>query len=109
MLKQDDPQISQVKAILNDIVTHCQDKINAEQMKKFKEFVFKMSTGFHISTELDKVVGNSTSEELEKRIAVTTTEEFDPYRWVIVNENSYSNQIKRLFEKFCSHYKVLFQ
>ena len=108
ILKQSDPQTGQAKAILNDTVAYCQDKISAEQMKKFNEHMFKLNNGLHVKTELDKTIGNNArSEELERRIAETTKEGFDPYKWQNVSETSYSNQIKRSSEKFISKYKVI--
>lgn len=106
VLKQEDPQINQVKAILNEIATSQQNKLCSEKLKTFKDFCYKMQTAPNLPSELDKIVGNVKFDELEKRIAVTVGKDFEPYKWQDVTENSYSQQIKKQFEKFSQRYKV---
>lgn len=107
LLRAEDYHANQVKAILNDILQHHQNKFNPEeQLQKFKEFNYRNNTSVHSPEELDKILGNTKSEELEKRMAIITSEDFEPYKWQDITENSYANQIKKQFDRFGARYKV---
>lgn len=92
---------------MNDILAQYQNKFTPEQLISFKEFAYRMATTMHSPEELDKVVGNYKSEELDKRLSILSDADFEPYKWQEITESSYSNLIKKQFDKFHAVFKVI--
>lgn len=57
-MRPEDVQNAQAKAIIKDALSDTLVNIPDEALNKLKDGLYRLNTAFHISAEIDKVIGN---------------------------------------------------
>jgi len=98
LLRPDEGHIPQIKAILMDALQDAEYQIPDVDFNQLKEHVNNYIKTPHTLDELNKVIENYSPEELSVELQNLFNENL--YGWKDINEESYSNQIKRLVDLF---------
>lgn len=56
ILKQDDMHVEQCKMIINDAINQVQGTVSAEDFNLLKQEAYRMTTGMHRISELERVI-----------------------------------------------------